>query len=163
MAFTFNMADLFEQSIAHLIDRYREGIRVNGQSLDEVTAQSDLGSVFGVQGMEVDLEVKDEEGNRTLIDTKYKGVQPEKKSCGVKREDFYQMYAYAKGGERDYDRIVLLYPNRSPVRRRFESPDATLFVRSVDLRSIYDASTGRLAEESAIDALNGALSGLHSD
>ena len=160
MSFTFDMASLFERAIAHLLRKNKRAIRIDGKPIVSVSGQSGLGKAFGMQRMKVDLELEDAGGGRTLIDTKYKGLQPSRRDCGVSREDIYQMYAYAKAGDRDYDRVVLLYPNRSPVRRQFQDRDVTLFIRSIDLRSIYDPSSGSLLETSVAEVLVEALSDL---
>jgi len=162
MAFTFDMAGLFERAIPHLMKSLRSHLRVGGRAVASVETQSSLGKVFGEYSMEVDLVLEDSQGGRTLIDTKYKSVDSDSPHHGVSREDFYQMYSYARAGNRDYDHVVLLYPRRSPIRHRFEAPEATLHVRTIDLRALQNPADGSLARDQAIEALNAALEGIGS-
>lgn len=160
MAFTFDMARLFERAIAHLMGTLRSHLRVGGRPVTSVETQSSLGEVFGEYPMTVDLVVEDSQGSQTLIDTKYKGIGSDSLHHGVSRGDFYQMYSYARAGNRDYDHVVLLYPSRTPIRRRFEAPEATLHVRSIDMRALQNPADGSLARGQAIEALNTALGGI---
>lgn len=160
MAFTFDMAKLFEQAIAHLIQEFRSHLRIGGRPVTSVETQSGLGRVFGEYPMKVDLKLEDDHDGRTLIDTKYKEVKSGSNHYGVAREDFYQMYSYARAGRRDYDQVVLLYPSRTPIRSRFKAPEATLYIRSIDLRALQNPVDGTLASEKAIEALNTALEGV---
>lgn len=160
MAFTFDMAGLFERAIAHLMENLQSHLRIGGRPVTSVEAQSSLGKVFGEHPMKVDLVLVDSQGGRTLIDTKYKNIVSKARHHGVSRGDFYQMYSYAKAGDRDYDHVVLLYPSRTPIRRRFEAPEVTLHVRSIDLRALQNPADGSLARSQAIEALNAALEGI---
>lgn len=160
MAFTFDMAELFEQAIAHLIQEFRGSLQVGGRPVTSIEIQSGLGKVFGEYSMEVDLELEDDQGGRTLIDTKYKEVNPSSNHYGVAREDFYQMHSYARAGKRGYDQVVLLYPSRTPIRHRFESSKTALYVRSIDLRALQNPTDGTLASGQVIEALNTALEGV---
>jgi len=162
MAFTFDMASLFERAIAHLVEDFQEHLQVGGRAVASAETQLSLGKVFGEYSMEVDLVLEDSQGGRTLIDTKYKSVDSDSPHHGVSREDFYQMYSYARAGNRDYDHVVLLYPRRSPIRHRFEAPEATLHVRTIDLRALQNLADGSLARDQAIEALNAALEGIGS-
>ena len=163
MAFTFDMASLFERAIAHLVKDLREHLKVGGRTVASVETQSSLGKVFGEYSMEVDLVIEDSQGGRTLIDTKYKGVDSDSHHHGVSRGDFYQMYSYARAGSRDYDHVVLLYPSRAPIKKRFEAPEATLYIRSIDLRALWNPVDGTLARARATEALNALLEGVGSD
>jgi 5-methylcytosine-specific restriction enzyme subunit McrC len=162
LAFTFDMAGLFERAVAHLVQKFQSHLRLGGRPVTSVRTQSKLGRVFGEHLMQVDLELEDDQGRRTLIDTKYKAAGASRSHHGVSREDFYQMYSYARAGTRDCDEVVLLYPSRKPIRRRFEAPEATLYVRSIDLRALGNPADGTLARGQATEALNAALEGIGS-
>jgi len=156
LAVVFNMNRLFESAVATLLRRFQDRLSIGGRPIQSVRVQEGLGKLFGEFSMQVDLSIIDEEGRRTLIDTKYKSLG-EGPHGGLSQSDFYQMHAYARAGDRRYDRIILLYPSQEDIRRRFTSGDVTLFVRSIDLRALHDTATGRLNNLSAIEALQEAL------
>jgi len=150
------MNRLFESAIATLLRQFQDRLSIGGRPIRSVQVQEGLGKLFGEFSMRVDLSITDGHDHRTLIDTKYKTLG-EGSHGGLSQSDFYQVHAYATAGDRQYDRVVLLYPGQKEVRRRFTSGEVSLFVRSVDLRSFYDPHAGRLDHSSAATALQEVL------
>ena len=66
------------------------------------------------------------------------------------------MHAYARGGDRHYDRVLLLYPGDRPVAERWVGETADLCARTVDLRAFYDRETGGLHQAAAMETLHRA-------
>jgi 5-methylcytosine-specific restriction enzyme subunit McrC len=157
LALVFNMNQLFESAIETLLRRFQNRLQIGGRPIERVDRQVHLGSLFGEFAMQVDLVVTDDRGHRTLIDTKYKALGPDRTHGGLSQSDFYQMHAYATAGDRSYDRVVLLHPSARPVQRRFSSGGVDLLVRTVDLKALYDPGSGQLATAAAVEALQNAL------
>ena len=109
--------------------------------------------------MKVDLVLTDTDGERFLVDTKYKVLDTSRQHDGLSQSDFYQMYAYGNAGRRRYDRVVLLYPSTEPaVDRAFHQVGLALQVRQFDLKKICDPDAGRLDVDGAARELGRALS-----
>ena len=160
LAFVFDMNALFEEFVARFLRRHKDRIELgDGRRLDNVEAQRALGRLFGEFNMKVDLVLTDTEGERFLVDTKYKVLDTSKLHDGLSQSDFYQMYAYGNAGRHRYERIVLLYPATEPaVDRVFHQPRLALQVRQFDLRKICHSDTGRLDVDGAARELSRALS-----
>ena len=158
LAFVFDMNRLFEEFVAEFLRRHIGRIKVRDQRwLADVKYQHRLGRLFGEFNMEADLILTDDTGSRLLVDTKYKVLEAAKRHGGLAQEDFYQMYAYGKAGDRPYDEIVLLYPTTETVKAYFEHDGLQLYVRQFDPRAIYNPLHKRLDEPAAIEQLSSAL------
>lgn len=158
LAFVFDMNRLFEEFVAEFLRRHIGRIKVRDQRrLVDVKYQHNLGKLFGKFNMEADLILTDDTGAKLLVDTKYKALDAAKQHGGLDQEDFYQMYAYGKAGDRPYDEIVLLYPTTEAVEGSFEHDDLQLYVRQFDPRAIYNPLHKRLDETAAIEQLSSAL------
>lgn len=160
LAFVFDMNLLFEEFVAEFLRRHRESIETSdGRRLRKVERQRRLGKLFGEFDMRVDLVLEDYEGERFLVDTKYKALDPSKDHAGLSQGDFYQMYAYGRAGEEKYKETFLLYPvTGTPVEGDFDQDGLTLRIRQFDPRRIYNPDTGRLDAESTAKELGLALS-----
>jgi hypothetical protein len=154
------MNALFEEFVAAFLRRHKDRIELGeGRRLTNIEPQRALGKLFGEFNMKVDLILTDTDGERFLVDTKYKVLDTSKQHDGLSQSDFYQMYAYGNAGRRRYDRVVLLYPATEPaVDRAFHQAGLALEVRQFDLRKICDPDTGRLDIDGA-RTRSGALLG----
>lgn len=160
LAFVFNMNTLFEEFVAELLRRHRDSIELDeDRRLVKVERQRVLGKLFNEFDMKVDLILEDDQGERFLVDTKYKVLEPAKDHAGLSQADFYQMYGYARASKEKYREIFLLYPaTEAPVDRTFDQDGLTLWVRQFDPRKIYNPDTGRLNVEDTAKELGRALS-----
>lgn len=160
LAFVFDMNALFEEFVAAFLRRHKDRIELgDGQRLDKVESQRGLGRLFGEFNMKVDLVLTNTAGQRFLVDTKYKVLDPSRQHDGLSQSDFYQMYAYGNAGRRRYDRVVLLYPATYPaVDRVFRQGGLTLHVRQFDPRKICNPTTGHLDVDGVARELGRALS-----
>jgi 5-methylcytosine-specific restriction enzyme subunit McrC len=161
LAFVFDMNVLFEEFVAEFLRRHRDRIELDGgRHLVKVERQRVLGRLFNEFGMKVDLILEDNQGERLLVDTKYKVLDPARNHADLSQGDFYQMHAYARAGKEKYREVFLLYPaTEDPVEGDFDQDDITLRVRQFDPRKIYDPDTGRLGVDGTIKELGRALSG----
>jgi 5-methylcytosine-specific restriction enzyme subunit McrC len=159
LAFVFDMNALFEEFVAAFLRRHKDRIELgDGRRLANIEPQRALGKLFGEFNMKVDLVLTDTDGQRFLVDTKYKVLDTSKQHEGLSQSDFYQMYAYGNAGRRRYERVVLLYPATEPaVEREFRQAGLALQVRQFDLRKICDPDTGGLDIDGAARELGRAL------
>lgn len=160
LAFVFDMNTLFEEFVAEFLRRHRDRIELDGgRRLVKVGRQRILGKLFGEFDMKVDLVLEDDRGERCLLDTKYKVLDPDKDHAGLSQGDFYQMYAYGRAGRETYRDIFLLYPTTGALaEHNFDQDGLTLRTRQFDPRAIYDPDTGRLNVDATIEELSRALS-----
>lgn len=160
LAFVFDMNVLFEEFVAEFLRRHKDGIELDGgRRLKRVARQQVLGKLFGEFNMEVDLVLEDSEGEKFLVDTKYKVLDFQQRHAGLSQADFYQMYAYGQAGDAHYDEVFLLFPmTEPPVDKTFEQRGGiTLYVRQFDPRRIYDPQSGRLDVGATVEELGRAL------
>ena len=154
MAFVFDMNRLFENGIAALLQRLRGELQLGGRALRSVDTQVRLGELFGQHRMHVDVVLKDEDGSRVLLDTKYKTLDT---NSAPAQSDLYQMHAYATAGDESCDTVILLYPGMRAHTRRYTSDAATLHMRTINPQLFYDRTTGGFSRQRTMHALNEVL------
>jgi 5-methylcytosine-specific restriction endonuclease McrBC regulatory subunit McrC len=149
------MSTLFEEFVAEFLRRHRDNIELDeGRRLAKVERQRVLGKLFNEFDMRVDLILEDDQGERFLVDTKYKVLEPARDHAGLSQTDFYQVYAYARAGKEKYRENFLLYPaTEVPVESDFDQDGLMLRVRQFDPRKIYDPEMGRLDVRAAANEL----------
>lgn len=114
----FKMNDLFESYIAYLIRKLTPNVIIKDHSHKLlINSRTDR----GVFQLEPDLLITGANGESIIIDTKWKKIDSSYNRHGVKREDFYQMYAYLTRYER-VGTAILLYPHHDGIERTDGSP-----------------------------------------
>ncbi|WMT43442.1 hypothetical protein RE628_07635 [Paenibacillus sp. D2_2] len=134
----FKMNDLFESYIAYLVQKITSHVVVKDRSYKLLIKESNDRSVFQ---LEPDLLIQGSNGQSMIIDTKWKIIDSSYRRHGVKREDFYQMYAYLTR-YKSVGTVILLYPYHDEIDRSdgvpLESwyvegqPDKRLLVHSIN-------------------------------
>jgi 5-methylcytosine-specific restriction enzyme subunit McrC len=158
LAFMFDMNRLFEEFVAEFLTRHKMDIDLGGgHRLVSVDSQRNLGSLFGEFRMNVDLVLVDSSGKTVLVDTKYKSLNQARKHQSLSQEDFYQMYAYGRAGKKEYDEIILLYPETDRIARTFSSGKLRLHIRQFNPRCLFDLHDGRVNTAAAVAELSRAL------
>jgi 5-methylcytosine-specific restriction enzyme subunit McrC len=107
----FKMNDLFEAYITHLVQKNWGEVTIKDRSCKLLIKE---GSDRGAFQLEPDIIVRDRNGERIIIDTKWKMIHSNRSRHGVKREDFYQMYAYLTR-YKDVKEVILLYPHHEGI------------------------------------------------
>jgi McrBC 5-methylcytosine restriction system component len=107
----FKMNDLFEAYIAYLVCTITDKVTVKDRSHKLLVRTGDNRGVFR---LEPDLLVTNPAGKRIILDTKWKMIHSHRSRHGVKREDFYQMYAYLTRYKEVKD-VILLYPHHDGI------------------------------------------------
>ncbi|MHA0855669.1 McrC family protein [Paenibacillus sp. CMAA1364] len=135
----FKMNDLFEGYIAYLVRKLTSEVVLKDRSHKLLVKTGTAGR--GVFQLEPDILICDNMDNQMIIDTKWKMIDSSYSRHGVKREDFYQMYAYLTRYE-NVGTVILLYPHHDGINQaqgvpleswHVESqPDKRLLVYSVD-------------------------------
>lgn len=107
----FKMNDLFEAYIAYLVRKNWDEVTVKDKSYKLLVRE---GNSRGVFQLEPDLLVVRPNGTQIIIDTKWKMIHSQRSRHGVKREDFFQMYAYLTR-YKEVTEVVLLYPHHDGI------------------------------------------------
>jgi 5-methylcytosine-specific restriction enzyme subunit McrC len=107
----FKMNDLFEAYIAYLARKLWKKVVLKDRSHKLLVKE---GSTRGVFQLEPDLLITTKTGYGIIIDTKWKMIFSRLSRHGVKREDFFQMYAYLTRYETVRD-VILLYPHHDGI------------------------------------------------
>lgn len=107
----FKMNDLFEMYVAYLSRKVAKKVVVKDRTHKLLIKE---GTERGVFQLEPDLLVSSSNGSKVIIDTKWKRIDSSISRHGVKRDDFYQMYAYLTR-YKDVDRVILLYPHHEGI------------------------------------------------
>lgn len=159
----FRMNDLFEGYVAYLARKLTPKVVVKDRSHKLLIKAGTAGS--GAFQLEPDLLISGISGKKMIIDTKWKMINSSFNRHGVKREDFYQMYAYLTRYE-NIGSVILLYPHHVGIDRVDGVPleswhvegrsDKRLLVYSIDyenewhalndLRGIMEESVGPSTE-----------------
>jgi 5-methylcytosine-specific restriction enzyme subunit McrC len=107
----FKMNDLFEAYIAFIARKINGRVTIKDRRYKLLIKD---GTDRGVFQLEPDLLIESKTGQQIILDTKWKMIHTKRSRHGVKREDFYQMYAYLTR-YKEVGTVVLLYPHHSGV------------------------------------------------
>jgi 5-methylcytosine-specific restriction enzyme subunit McrC len=103
----FKMNELFEAYIAYIAKKVANDVIVKDTRYKLLINNNSRRGAFQ---LEPDLFISLENNRNMIIDTKWKMIYSSKSRHGVKREDFYQMYAYLTR-YKEVETVVLLYPH----------------------------------------------------
>ena len=108
-AILFEMNDVYEKYITNLLRLSLDDCVVHSQHNKYKLLKNEKTDrdVFSLKP-DIVIEVNGKE--KLIIDTKWKSIDESLNRHGVKRDDFYQMYAYLTRYE-DVDSVILLYPS----------------------------------------------------
>lgn len=164
--FMFDMNKLFEEFVFEFIKRNRSKIFIDNEQIVYVKDQAPLGKLFDEFRMKVDILIQCGSGRKFLLDTKYKLLGEEKSHGGLSQADFYQMYAYSVSQREKYKEIILLYPESAGISFVSEKnflhqcdfiESSKVYVRTINLTSIFNCEKNKLDEEEMISELNKAF------
>jgi 5-methylcytosine-specific restriction enzyme subunit McrC len=105
------MNDLYEAYIAFLARKITDRLTIKDRSFKLLIKE---GTSKGVFQLEPDLLITNQIGRQIIVDTKWKMIRANRSRHGVKREDFYQMYAYLTR-YKEVETVVLLYPHHNEI------------------------------------------------
>lgn len=111
-ALLFNMSDLFEKYISVVMKHYLE-YQIFAQQMKYkllINERTERGTYY----LQPDLVLCDNECERLIVDTKWKVISDNFFRRGVKREDYFQMYAYLTRYS-TVSTALLLYPHNSNI------------------------------------------------
>lgn len=110
----FKMNDLFEMYVAYLVKIITSHVVEKDRSYKLLIKDATERGAFQ---LEPDLLVGKENGQRIIIDTKWKRINSTFSRHGVQRDDFYQMYAYLTRYT-DVETVILLYPHHDGILKQ---------------------------------------------
>ncbi|GMA98823.1 hypothetical protein [Pelosinus sp. IPA-1] len=113
-ALLFSMSDLFEKYISVVMKRYID-YQVYAQHAKYKLLVNER-TERGTYSLQPDLVLCDNECEKLIVDTKWKAISDSSFRHGVKREDYFQMYAYLTRYS-TVDTVILLYPHNSNITR----------------------------------------------
>ncbi|MCE5285169.1 MAG: McrC family protein [Pelosinus sp.] len=104
----FAMNDLFEAYVGHLCARYLPYRTKIQAGINKLWVHKKTGR--GAFSLRPDIIIEFEDGEKLIIDTKWKWIRESARRHGVSREDYFQMYAYLTRDSK-VRATVLLYPH----------------------------------------------------
>jgi len=151
-SFLFDMDELFEQFIAGFMIRNRSkllpeksGVKYHDKSKHLIDHPEPIFRLIP------DILVSCE-GEKLIIDTKYKILDPKDRKLGVSQSDLYQVIAYAL--KHECPNVVLLYPAHlltsakgEPYVVRYDGKEIRIFVRTIDLNIDMQTQKQLLVEQ----------------
>lgn len=108
-AILFEMNEVYERYITNLLSTYLDDYIVHPQHNKYKLLRNEKTSK-NIFSLKPDIVIEDNKKYKIIIDTKWKKIDANTVRHGVKREDFYQMYAYLTKYE-DANAAILLYPS----------------------------------------------------
>ena len=111
----FEMNDVYEKYITNLLMLNLDDCIIHSQHNNHKLLRNEKTnkSIFVLKP---DIVVEVDNKEKIIIDTKWKSIDESMNRYGVKREDFYQMYAYLTKYE-DVNVAILLYPSNDKIKK----------------------------------------------
>lgn len=108
-AILFEMNDVYERYITNLLIMHLDDYIIHSQHTKHKLLMNEKTnkSIFSLKP---DIVIEQNKNPKIIIDTKWKKLDYNANRHGVKREDFYQMYAYLTK-YKDANAAILLYPS----------------------------------------------------
>lgn len=113
-AILFEMNEVYERYIANLLMINTENVNIYSQHSKYKLLKNEK-TDRGIFSLKPDIVIEVEGKEKIIIDTKWKKIDNRLNRHGVKREDFYQMYAYLTK-YKDAKAAILLYPNNESIK-----------------------------------------------
>lgn len=146
-AFVFDMNRLYESFLTGFIQRHKKEILPPALNHCHLLPQSKQAIVHLAQcqnqnvfRLKPDLVIRDHSSYPTVLDFKYKQLNPNVRRLGVVETDFYQMYAYLN--RFNCSEVTLIYPQSvgmtKPVRSCFLVGDGSRRIRAVTINLLQD-------------------------
>ncbi|WP_330683827.1 5-methylcytosine restriction system specificity protein McrC, partial [Romboutsia ilealis] len=117
-AILFEMNEVYERYISNLLSIHLEDYIVHSQHTKYKLLRNEKTSK-NIFSLKPDIVIEHNKKYKILIDTKWKKIDSNTIRHGVKREDFYQMYAYLTKYE-DANAAILLYPSNENIHNDYE-------------------------------------------
>lgn len=112
-AILFEMNEVYERYISNLLSIHLEDYIVHSQHTKYKLLRNEKTSK-NIFSLKPDIVIEHNKKYKIIIDTKWKKIDSNTIRHGVKREDFYQMYAYLTKYE-DANAAILLYPSNENI------------------------------------------------
>lgn len=113
-AILFEMNDVYEKYITNLLMLNLDDFMIHSQHSNHKLLRNEKTSK-SIFTLKPDIVVEVDNKEKIIIDTKWKSIGEGLNRHGVKREDFYQMYAYLTKYE-DANVAILLYPSNDKIK-----------------------------------------------
>lgn len=117
-AILFEMNEVYERYITNLLSIHLEDYIVHSQHTKYKLLKNEKTNK-NIFSLKPDIVIEDNKKYKIIIDTKWKMVDSKTIRHGVKREDFYQMYAYLTK-YKDANAAILLYPSNENIHNNDE-------------------------------------------
>ena len=112
-AILFEMNDVYERYITNLLSTHLEDYIVHHQHNKHKLLRNEKTNK-NIFSLKPDIVIEHNKKYKIIIDTKWKKIDSSIRRYGVKREDFYQMYAYLTK-YKDVNAAILLYPSNENI------------------------------------------------
>lgn len=112
-AILFEMNEVYEKYITNLLLLNLDNCIVNSQHNKYKLLRNEKKD-RGIFSLQPDIVIEIGNKEKIIIDTKWKKIDSNNNRHGVKRDDFYQMYAYLTR-YKNVDTVILLYPNNENI------------------------------------------------
>ena len=112
-AILFEMNEVYERYITNLLSMHLEDYTIHPQHNKYKLLKNEKTN-NGIFSLKPDIVIEHNKKYKIIIDTKWKKIDSRRIRHGVKREDFYQMYAYLTK-YKDANAAILLYPSNENI------------------------------------------------
>src|SRR5699024_9623376 len=142
-AILFEMNEVYERYIINLLSIHLENYIVHSQNTKYKLLKNEKTSKK-IYSLKPEIVIEHNKKYKIIIDTKWKMVDSNTIRHGVKREDFYQMYAYLPK-YKDANAAILLYPSNENIHNNDEGYLESWFLEDEKSKKIrvYNIEIGR--------------------
>lgn len=147
----FKMEDVFERYISNLLIRNSTDDIIYTQHTKYKLMRKE-GKDTGVFQLKPDIVIESNGKQKIIIDTKWKRVHSSSNRHGVKREDLYQMYAYATRYP-DAESVILLYPHNEFISKEPGEMLESWYIEDVQNKKIRMYSVSLSDEKTIVEIL----------
>lgn len=148
----FKMEEVFERYISSLLIRNSNDDIIYTQHNKYKLMQKE-GKDTGVFQLKPDIVIEINGKQKIIIDTKWKKILSSSNRHGVKRDDLYQMYAYATRYP-DAESVILLYPHNEFINKEPGEVLESWYIEDMENKRIRVYSVGLSDEKATIVTLS---------